>query len=124
MSEEKTVGRPPYEPSEKDRHQVEAWAAVGTPQEDIAKLLDIDPKTLRKHYRRELDTGSIRANAIIGGKLFNKAKAGDNACMIFWMKSRAGWSEKVQFDATVGVYNVIPPPKPGEIPEDDASEES
>ena len=37
-------------------------AAYGIPETDIAIVLDIDPKTLRKHYRHELSKGSIKAN--------------------------------------------------------------
>lgn len=69
---------------------------VGTPQADIARILGIDEKTLRKHYRDELDLATARANATIGGALFNKAKSGDTVAMIFWMKTRAGWREKVE----------------------------
>jgi hypothetical protein len=35
----------------------------GILQNDIAQMPKIDPKTLRKHYRRELDTGATQANA-------------------------------------------------------------
>ena len=52
------------------------------------------PKTLRLHYRDELDLSLAKANATIGGALFNKAKGGDTAAMIFWMKTQAGWKEK------------------------------
>lgn len=73
-------------------------AMVGTPQEDIARVLDIDPKTLRLHYRDELDLATAKANATIGGALFNKARGGDTTAMIFWMKTRAGWREKTEID--------------------------
>ncbi len=36
-----------------------------------------------------------KANATIGGALFNKAKAGDTTAMIFWLKTRARWRETV-----------------------------
>src|SRR5690242_14363816 len=41
--------------------QVEAMAAYGVPEESIARVVGIDPKTLRRHYREELDTGQIKA---------------------------------------------------------------
>jgi hypothetical protein len=74
---------------------VQLHATVGTPQAIIADMLGIDDKTLRKHYREELDQSLSKANAQIGGALFNKAKGGDTAAMIFWMKTQAGWREKV-----------------------------
>jgi len=33
-------------------------AGYGVPEADIALVLRIDPKTLRKYYRAELDTGT------------------------------------------------------------------
>lgn len=60
----------------------------------IARILGVDAKTLRKYYRDELDLASAKANAQIGGALYNKALGGDTASIIFWMKTRAGWSEK------------------------------
>jgi hypothetical protein len=41
-----------------------------------------------------------RANASVGGALFNKATKGDTTAMIFWMKTRAGWREKQEIDMT------------------------
>jgi hypothetical protein len=44
------------------RRQVEAMAAYGIPEPDISRVVGIDPKTLRKHYRDELDLGTTKAN--------------------------------------------------------------
>jgi hypothetical protein len=86
-------GRPLYEPTEKDRDKVIGLSGVGIPHTDIAILLDIDTKTLRKHYRRELDTGSIKANGAVGGKLYKAAMEGNVSAQIFWCKTRMGWKE-------------------------------
>lgn len=83
-----------HEPTKALRDTVSLHAMVGTPQDIIAEILGIDPKTLRKHYRKELDHATHMANATIGGALFNKAKSGDGAAQMFWMKTRAGWREK------------------------------
>ncbi|MCB1499220.1 MAG: hypothetical protein KDK07_05435 [Bauldia sp.] len=90
------MGRRPHIPEPAGRRQVEAMAAYGVPEADIARVLGIDPKTLRKHYRDELDTGGIKANSKIAESLFRKAM-GDGpqsvtAC-IFWLKTRAHWKE-------------------------------
>ena len=73
-------------------------AAYGIPEADIATVIDIDPKTLRKHYRKELTTGSIKANTKIAESLYRKA-LGDGSqsvtAAIFWLKTRAHWKETV-----------------------------
>ena len=83
-----------HKPTKILQDTVTMHAMIGTPQEDIARVIGIDPKTLRLHYRDELDLAALKANATIGGALFNKAKGGDTSAMIFWMKTRAGWREK------------------------------
>jgi len=92
--------RHPHEPTRASREMVSLHATMGTDQDTISDLLEIDKKTLRKHYRRELDLSMAKANATIGGVLYNKAKAGDTASMIFWLKTRGRWRETVHVDNT------------------------
>jgi hypothetical protein len=68
-------------------------AAYGIPADDISRVVGIDAKTLRKHYRDELDLGETKANAQIAGFLFNAAKSGNVTAQIFWLKTRARWRE-------------------------------
>ncbi len=90
------MARPRYEPTDKDRATVKALAAYGVLQSEISKVIGVDDKTLRKHFRDELDTGSTRANAKVAESLFKRA-TGDGpssvTAAIFWLKARAGWSE-------------------------------
>ena len=99
------AGRPPFEPTADERKLVEQMAAVGIPQESISLLVrdGIDEKTLRKHFRRELDTGAPKANAKVGGTLFNKAMSGDTTAAIFWAKTRMGWREKTEIELSGGL---------------------
>jgi hypothetical protein len=90
------MGRPPHEPTPMSRRNVEALAGYGVPEADIAGVVGIDPKTLRKHYRQELRYGHVKANAKVAENLFRKA-TGDGResviAAIFWMKTRAQWKE-------------------------------
>ncbi len=90
------MANPSHKPTDATRAQVEALAGfVGLPQADIAQFLEIDLKTLRKHYRRELDQATVKANVAVAKALFTKAtKGNDTAAMIFWLKARAKWREK------------------------------
>lgn len=75
------------------RERVRYLAGVGVRQEDIAKIIGCDPKTLRKRLRDELDRGVAEANATISGHLFAAAKSGNITAQIFWLKTRANWRE-------------------------------
>ena len=94
------MSRNPHKPTSESRQLVQLHATIGTQQEVIADIIGIDAKTLRKHYREELDQSMAKANATVGGALFNKAKNGDTAAMIFWMKTRAGWRETQNLEHT------------------------
>ncbi|WP_196256365.1 hypothetical protein [Burkholderia gladioli] len=56
----------------------------------------ISTPTLRKHFRRELTEGLVKANTRIAQALFKKAASGNVASMIFWLKTRGGWKESPQ----------------------------
>jgi hypothetical protein len=93
------MAHPSHRPNPGERRQVEALTAYGVPEADIARVIGIDPKTLRKHYRDELDTGSIKATARVAEFLFRKATTEGHQCVsaaIFWMKTRGGWREAPQ----------------------------
>jgi hypothetical protein len=103
------MGRRAHTPDPSQRRQVEAMAAYGIPETDIGAILGIDPKTLRKHYREELDLGGTKANAQVAGFLFNSAKDGNVTAQIFWLKTRARWKEPptdLNHTAVVGVHDL------------------
>jgi hypothetical protein len=90
------MGRPAHKPDPFHRRQVEAMAAYGVPEVGIARVVGIDAKTLRKHYRDELDTGQIRATAKVAESLYRKATSDGSQSVIaaiFWLKTRGGWKE-------------------------------
>ena len=68
-------------------------SSYGIPHDDIARVVGVTGKTLRKHYRAELDTGHIEANAEVVGSLIQNAKDGNVTAQIWWTKTRMGWSE-------------------------------
>lgn len=71
-------------------------AACGLPEADIGRVLGIDAKTLRKHYRAELDLGHVKANARVAANLFRMATGTGREAItaaIFWCKTRMGWRE-------------------------------
>jgi hypothetical protein len=58
----------------------------------------IDAKTLRKHFRHELDSGHTKADTMVAQSLFKNATTATKAfpggipiAQIFWLKTRARW---------------------------------
>ena len=93
----------PHEPTPETRAQVSALYSYGIPQEEIAGFIGVDAKTLRKHYRHELDTAHVKAHAAVGKFLYQNATgatlgsgATHSDCVraaMFWAKTRMGWRE-------------------------------
>lgn len=90
------MARAPFKPTPELRQKVRQLAVVGLRQEDIATLVECSAKTLRKHFRKELDQGGAEANALVAGYLLQAAKSGNVAAQIFWLKTRARWSTTTQ----------------------------
>ena len=93
-------------PTGETRRTVRAMAGYGVPHAQIATFIRIDPKSLRKHYRDELNRGMIEANVKVAQTLFTLATADKNvAAAIFWMKARAGWRERPELESIGIVTN-------------------
>src|SRR5580704_9086840 len=108
------MGRPAFAPSAEQHKLVEMMSGYGIPEEDIALVLDIDEKTLRKHFRLELDTGHVRANTRVAESLYQQAVGAPAqydtegrlirseqprilGAGIWWEKTRGGRSEWAPF---------------------------
>lgn len=106
------AGRKPFVPTAEQRKMVKAMAGYGIPEDDICKVITnpqtgnaIDGKTLRKHFRTELDTGFVTANAKVKENLFWIATQRHIAApvvtaAIFWDKTRGGAVEKQRVELT------------------------
>jgi len=93
------MSRAPHNPTPETQAQVEALSGYGVRHDEIALYLGIDPKTLRKHYRKQLDAGAVKANVSVARSLHKQATEGGNvAAAIFWLKARAGWREKQEVE--------------------------
>jgi predicted transcriptional regulator len=89
-----------HKPTAETRKLVESSSGLGLPHESIAVLVGIDDKTLRKHYRSELDMGKAKANGQIAKTLFSKATSGDTTALIWWTKTQMRWAEVQKHELT------------------------
>ncbi|CAB4200509.1 hypothetical protein UFOVP1355_49 [uncultured Caudovirales phage] len=88
-------GRPAFVPTDEERAYVEKLSGIGLVQEQIAALIrdGIHSDTLRDHFGKELLAGKAKANAAIGGTLYQKAIKGDTGSLIWWTKTQMRWAE-------------------------------
>jgi hypothetical protein len=95
-------------------NMVSEMCVVGVPQERIAKALGMDPETLRKLYRKELDTALLEKNRSVMRTLYDKCMAGDTTALIFWAKSRMGWRDRGEAEVNL---TITPPFQPRQVTE-------
>ena len=109
------MGRPPLKFTPDQRKTVKSLAAFGISQKDICRVIGVGSvHTLEKHFRYELDTAAIEANAKVAQSLFKMATSGNNvAAAIFWAKSRMGWQERdkqnLDGNNTIKIEGGLPP---------------
>ena len=95
------MSRPRHRPTAESRAYAEKLGGLGLPQEQIARLLNIDPVTLRKYYADDLERGSSSATANVAGALYRAAMEGNTTAQIFWLKVRAKWRERQDIAVTL-----------------------
>jgi hypothetical protein len=99
--------RPKFKPTGEQRNLVKSMAGMGIRHEEIARKIGISsPKTLRKHFRAELDEGATDANYNVAHALYKNAMAGNVTAQIYWSKARGGWRERPAFEPA----STAPPP--------------
>jgi len=87
-------------PREEYRDKIKLMVAIGIPKDHIASLLKMSKETLYKSYSEELDTGASSANAVVGGKIFEAAKRGEQWACTLWAVRRMGWKETTAQEVT------------------------
>ena len=86
--------------------RVEAMAATGLTIEQIAHCLDWCPDALyrkkkaHKELQEAIKRGQNKGIATITNSLFQNAKGGNLGAQIFYLKNRAGWSDKQEHEVT------------------------
>jgi len=80
------MGRPPFQPTDEQRRMVRSMAAFGNTQDQIAKVLGVCSRTVRKHFRIELDRAAVQANNQVAQSLFKKTNIDQAAC-----QRSSGW---------------------------------
>jgi predicted transcriptional regulator len=86
-----------YVPTDGQRALVENAWAFGLTQADIAEQLGIDEKTLRKHFREELNSGKFKVDMGAGRTIVELMKSKDERVRLeaakYYTSRRMGWKE-------------------------------
>ena len=85
------MARTAFKPTAEQKRLVKVLSAHGIRQEDIATEVGLrSPKTLRKHFRKELDLARISADIAVGKTLYQMASSGKCiAATIYWENRKA-----------------------------------
>jgi hypothetical protein len=91
------------QPTPERRNQVKALAGFGLRQEEICAIVGLrSPKTLRRHYQRELAAGVAEATTKVRQTAFQLATSGrDPRSTIFWLKTRGYWSRQMDVEERI-----------------------
>ncbi len=79
-------------PTEVTRKYARELYMGGTTIEEIGMLMDIDALTIVKHYRHELDMTFHTMRAALSDNLYQRAMAGNDKAIEFWLKTRGKWA--------------------------------
>jgi len=82
----------PHVPTSISRELVKSLMLLGETQDKIADILHIDDKTLRKHYREELDHSLPLLLSAISNTAYQLALKGDLKMIELILKCRGKWS--------------------------------
>lgn len=94
-----------------DLAKVEALAANGLTQQQIADSLGISERTLYKNKKENAEIaeaikrGRNKGIAYVTNALMSKIKSGNVTAMIFYLKTQAGWKETNVNEITGTVVN-------------------
>ena len=109
----KKIGRPKFVVTKDMCERAEAYASQGLTSEQIALALGIGQSTLYdkqnefKEFAEAIKRGKGRGIQRVTNKLYEKALEGDNTAMIFYLKNRAGWQDKIEKETIIEQKQVI-----------------
>lgn len=99
---------------ELDLQKVEEYAGLGLTREEIALSLGVSYSTLNRRVKEseEVDAamkrGRAKANIKVGNALMKAIEGGNVTAIIFYLKTRAGWTEKQQIEAEIKSQENVP----------------
>ncbi len=97
-----------------DLGEVERLASIGLSQQQVADSLGISEDTITRRKQDDADfaaalkRGKSKGIATVANNLFTQSADGNVSAGIFFMKNRAGWSDKQELTGKDGTPLYIP----------------
>lgn len=91
-----------FERTEEQAQWVAKMCCAGITHPAIARVLGITDDTLKKYFKDELDTSLDIRNTKASELLWEKVLSGDTVCLLFYLKTRAGFreSQRIELETT------------------------
>ena len=91
-------------------------ASIGCPDYEIASVLNISAKTLKRNYADIIDQSKEKGKASLRKKMFDKAIKKDNTHMQIWLsKNYLGMKDRTQTESIVEPLPLIIDAKADEV---------
>ena len=109
----KKVGRPKFVVTKEMCDKAERYASQGLTQEQRALALGIGQSTLYRNqsefveFGEAIKRGKGKGIQAVTNVLYTKALEGDHTSMIFYLKNRAGWQDKIEKETIIEQRQVI-----------------
>lgn len=91
-----------WNPTDTQRAQVKLWSSGGASVRAIARVMNVDTKTLMKHCRDELDFGMAKGETISAEKLMSMMLGDNITALIWYQKTVLGRTERVELTGKNG----------------------
>jgi len=105
-----TKGRPAKTFNSSDVKLAQYMYIAGSTQETIAKALGVSVPTLRKNLKEDLAVAKEKMDGFVVGHLFSAINSGNVSAIVFYLKTRCGWSDRMPEDQVKEVvFGVLKP---------------
>ncbi|TGB34389.1 hypothetical protein [Burkholderia thailandensis] len=85
------------------------YALRGATIEELGPLLGVTGRTIKNwkkaypEFEQAIKDGNQHADAKVIGRAFDKCMEGDSTMLIFWLKNRLGWRDRIDTVAKIGI---------------------
>ena len=105
--------KPAFNPTDEQIKEIEMLAGLGLTKYLLQGYFGVNKDTWLKaekrnpELRRAFTRGQSKTIARVSGKLYDKIMAGDLKAIIFYLRTRGGWSEKYSPESDCNIFEPV-----------------